>query len=89
MTEVAVAPRATHFNAHHAVGPVHHLRDVRFWSFTVKTGPTASRIELGVAFKQRSAASLAVIRAFAPLRVEFAGVWAFRAVLAHHAVLLC
>ena len=63
------------------------MPDARFWSFTVKTGPTASRIELGGTVKQRFSTPLAVVHAFAPLRVEFAGVGAFRAVLAHHAVL--
>lgn len=70
------------------MGTIHHFGDVRFGRFPVKTRPTASGIELRWAFKQRSAAPLAVVRAFSPLRIEFAGVRAFRAIFAHHAVLL-
>ena len=69
------------------MGTVHHLGDVRFGRFPIKTRPTASCIEFGGTVKQRFATPLAVIGAFAPLRIELAGVGAFRAVLAHHAVL--
>lgn len=69
------------------MGTVHHLRDVRIWRLPIKTRPTASCIEFGGTVKQRFATPLAVIGAFSPLRIEFAGVRTFGAIFAHHAVL--
>ncbi len=65
------------------MGAIQGFPNVRFWKLRVKTGPTASRIELGFRFEQRLVASFAHVGAFGPLCIQFARKGSFRSMFAH------
>src|SRR6478609_1963364 len=87
MAEMAVAFRAQHLGADHAVADVALLVDMAVQRGRGKARPAAAGIELGVGFEQRLAAAGAGIGALAMLMLIFAGEGPLGRLLAQHRVL--
>src|SRR4051812_41850597 len=87
MAEMAVALRAQHLGADHAVGDVALLFDMAFECWLGKARPAAAGIEFGIGFEQRLAAAGAGIGALALLMLVLAGERPLGRLLAQHRVL--
>src|SRR5919198_1729769 len=72
VAEMAVAFRAQHFGADHAVAEVALFVDMAVHCRRRKARPAAAGVELGVGFEQRLAAAGADVRALAVLVLIFA-----------------
>src|ERR1700726_1377889 len=84
---MAVATRAQHFGADHAVADVALLGDMALRRGLRKTRPAAAGIELGVGFEQRLPTAGAGIGAGTLLMLVFAGERPFGRLLAPHRIL--
>src|SRR3954454_17789827 len=87
VAEMAVAFRAQHLGAHHAVADVALLVDMAVIRRPGKTRPAAAGIELGVGLEQRLAAAGASIGALAVLMLVFAGERTLGRLLAQYGIL--
>ena len=87
VAEMAVAFRAQHLGADHAVADVALLVDMAVHRGRGKARPAAAGIELGVGFEQRLAAAGADIGALALLMLVFAGERPLGRLLAQHRIL--
>src|SRR5690348_5500686 len=88
MPQVPAAALARHFRAHHAVGLVHVLLDLRLRSRLGEARPAAARVELLARAEQFLAAAGAAIRALGMVVPILAGESALGPLLAQHVVLL-
>src|SRR5690349_18938966 len=87
MAEMAVALRAQHLGADHAVGDVALLVDMAIDGRRRKARPAAAGIELGVGLEQGLAAAGTGIGALAMLVLILAGERPFGRLLAQHRIL--
>jgi hypothetical protein len=87
MAEMAIALRAQHLGADHAVADVPFFVDMALDRGRRKTRPAATGIEFGVGFEQRLAAAGAGVSALALLMLVFARERPLGRLLAQHGVL--
>ena len=87
MAEMAVAFRAQHLGADHAVADIALLVDMALDRRLGEARPAAAGIELGVGLEQRLAAAGAGIGALAVLMLVFAGERPLGRLLAQHRIL--
>src|SRR3954453_11810947 len=87
MAEMAIALRAQHLGADHAVADVALFVDMALHCGRGKGRPAAAGIELGVGFEQRLAAAGAGVNARAVLMLVFTGKRPLGRFLAQHRVL--
>src|SRR5438128_5272654 len=87
VAEMAVAFRAQHLGADHAVADIVLLVDMALCRRLRKARPAAAGVELGVGFEQGLAAAGAGIGALAVVMLVFAGEGPFGGLLAQHRVL--
>jgi len=84
MTEVAVATRAEHLRSGHSKAAVGSFDYCRRGNLVAETGPTATRIKLGVGVEERIPASNAAVLARLPVLFVFARVGPLCSVLAQY-----
>lgn len=78
MSEVGLAAAALGFGAHHAMGIIRGIDDTGLADGLIKTGPAATAVEFGIAFKERVATGGTVISAHFLKVFKLAGPGSFR-----------